>query len=167
MINHFFRGKLEVAVPDQGLIAVINQGETHTVDVDGYPRRGNQSIFGFTKLRLKVRNTTPDITESGAVTVVPQVANSGQLVAVARYHRNACYTTNLSGQRTQNGTAAPPAPIANPTCSASLPERTNYQEISVSAPLTINGGSPLPWADRCVGRQGLRLQRSTHTGERS
>lgn len=144
LVNYFFRGKLEVAVPDQGLIAVMNQGETHTVDSDGYPRRGNQSIFGFTKVRLKVRNTTPDITESGTATVVPQVANSGELVAVARYHRNACYATNLSGQRTQNGTAAPPAPITNPTCSALLPERTNYQEISVSAPLTINGGNALP-----------------------
>ncbi len=144
LVNYFFRGKLEIAVPDQGLIAVINQGETHTVDGDGYPRRANQSIFGFTKLRLKVRNTTADITESGSGTVVPQGAGSGELVAVARYHRNACYTPNLSGQRTQGYAAVPPAPITNPTCMASLPERTNYQEISVSAPLTIDSGSALP-----------------------
>ena len=91
LINYFFRGKLDVAVPDQGLIAVINQGETHSVDADGYPRRRDQSIFGFTKVRLKVRNATAEVVKSGSGTSLAAGRQRGQLVAVARYHRNACY----------------------------------------------------------------------------
>lgn len=144
LINYFFRGKLDVAVPDQGLIAVINQGETHSVDADGYPRRGDQSIFGFTKVRLKVRNATAEIIESGSGSFSLQDASSGQLVAIARYHRNACYKTDLSGQRVQGYAAVPPAPITAPTCTLHLPERTDYEEISVSAPLSIAGGDALP-----------------------
>ena len=144
LIDYFFRGKLEVQVPDQGLIAVINQGEIHSVDADGYPRRGDQSIFGFTRVRLKVRNATAEIVESGTATHSVQNASAGQLVAVARYHRNACYKTDLTGQRAQGYAAVPPAPITAPACTPLLPERTDYEEISVSAPLTIAGGDALP-----------------------
>lgn len=144
LINYFFRGKLDVEVPDMTLIAVLNQGETHSVDVDGYPRRPDQSIFGFTKVRLKVRNATAEIVESGSAAHSVQNASSGQLVAIARYHRNACYQVDLSGQRTQGYSAMPPAPITAPTCTAALPERTDYEEISVSAPIAISGEDALP-----------------------
>jgi len=144
LVNYFFRGKLDVEVPDMTLIAVVNQGETHSVDVDGYPRRPDQSIFGFTKVRLKVRNATAEIIESGSAAHSVQNASNGQLVAVARYHRNACYKTDLSGQRTQGYAAMPPAPITVPTCTAALPERTDYEEISVSTPIAISGGNALP-----------------------
>jgi len=143
-INYFFRGKLDVDVPDMALIAVMNQGETHSVDGEGYPRRPDQSIFGFTKLRLKVRNATAEIVESGSGTHSVQNASNGQLVAIARYHRNACYKIDLSGQRAQGYAAVPPAPITAPTCTAALPERTDYEEISVSAPMAISGAGSLP-----------------------
>lgn len=157
LIDYFFRGKLDVEVPDMTLIAVMNQGETHSVDADGYPRRADQSIFGFTKVRLKVRNATAEIVESGTATHSVQNASAGQLVAVARYHRNACYKPDLSGQRVQGYAAVPPAPITAPACTSYLPERTDYEEISVSAPLAIAGGDALPgmvgttapsWADK-------------------
>jgi len=157
LIDYFFRGKLDVEVPNMTLIAVMNQGETHSVDGEGYPRSPDQSIFGFTKVRLKVRNATAEIIESASGSFSVQNASAGQLVAVARYHRNACYKTDLSGQRTQGYAAVPPAPITAPTCTSYLPERTDYEEISVSAPLAITGGDALPgmvgttapsWADK-------------------
>lgn len=144
LMNYFFRGKLDVEVPDMTLIAVMNQGETHSVDAEGYPRRPDQSIFGFAKARLKVRNATAEIIESGSGTHSVQNASNGQLVAIARYHRNACYKIDLSGQRTQGYSAVPPAPITAPTCTAALPERTDYEEISISAPIAISGADALP-----------------------
>jgi len=145
LIDYFFRGRLELTPTAQNAFAVMNQGEAHTVDADGYPRRPDQRIFGFDKVRLKVRNITPAIVESGGTGAsVNQGSGNGQLVAVARYHRNACYRPDMTGQRVA-AYGAPPlliGPITEPTCS--LPKRTDYQEISVSAPITIGSESDLP-----------------------
>jgi hypothetical protein len=72
MIDYFFRGRLDIEPADQKVFAVLNQGETHTVDADGYPRKPDGSIFGFEKIRLKVRNATDPIIESGTSTNFPQ-----------------------------------------------------------------------------------------------
>jgi hypothetical protein len=143
LIDFFFRGKLEVTAIDQRLVAVVNQGEPHTVTAEGYPIKPNGQIFGFEKIRVKVRNITSSITESGSGRVVEQTATNGRLLAVARYHRNACYKRDLSGER-QRRFAAPPALIVNePSCNGS-PTRTVHQEISVSAPMMITDVSMLP-----------------------
>jgi hypothetical protein len=145
LINFFFRGKLEIEPIDQRIFGVINQGEPHTVDADGYPiRTSNNKIFGFEKIRLKVRNLTDPIIESGTNQNVPQTVGVGKLVAVARYHRNACYKPDLSGERQQRFATPPALLIDEPVCASGLPTRTNYQEISVSAPLTINSSVDLP-----------------------
>ena len=148
MIDFFFRGRLKIEAPVDGLFAAIDQSIPHTVDADGYPRcTGNVTIpenwctigriFGFTKIRLKVRNQTPDIIESGNNLIVPQtlsgtVANpvpysSAGLWAVARYHRNPCYQPNLLGERRVDAAGV----ISEGDCS---PKRTDHQEISVSKP---------------------------------
>ncbi len=140
LIDFFFRGQLEVTPIDQSVFAVLNQGDPHTMDVDGYPRKSSDptKIFGFEALRLKVRNVTPTIVESGTGTNVPQTTGGGgaQLVAIARYHRNACYQPDMAGERVQayDGT------VTDPSCAGNRPVRTNYQEISVSAPLTVAAG---------------------------
>ena len=91
LIDFFFRGKLEIEPITQRVFGVLNQGEPHTVNADGYPTRtSNGKIFGFEKIRLKIRNSTDVITESGTNQTVPQVVGMGKLVAVARYHRNPC-----------------------------------------------------------------------------
>jgi len=144
LINFFFRGKLEIEPITQRVFGVLNQGEPHTVNADGYPTRtSNGKIFGFEKIRLKIRNSTDVITESGTNQTVPQVVGMGKLVAVARYHRNPCYKPDLSGERVV-GFVVPPlaATITEPACPQGL--RTNYQEISVSAPLQINSAADLP-----------------------
>jgi hypothetical protein len=145
LINYFFRGKLDIEPIDQKVFAVLNQGEPHTVDADGYPRKPDGTIFGFEKIRLKVRNATDPIIESGTNVNVPQTVGAGTLIAVARYHRNACYKPDLSGERSQVYALSPAiGAITSPVCASGLPVRTNYQEISVSAPLTISGVADLP-----------------------
>lgn len=140
MIDFFFRGRLEVTPIEQSVFAVMNQGDPHTMDADGYPRKTGQptKIFGFEAVRLRVRNTTPAIVESGTGTNVPQSTGGtgARLVAIARYHRNACYKPDMAGERVQgyDGT------VTEPSCPGNLPMRTNYQEISVSAPLTVASG---------------------------
>jgi hypothetical protein len=67
LINHFFRGELEITAPVQRVLGAVDQGIPHTVDAAGYPRRNdNNQILGFNKIRLKLRNITPDIAESGS-----------------------------------------------------------------------------------------------------
>lgn len=138
MIDFFFRGRLEVTPIDQDIIAVMNQGDLHTVDSDGYPRQfaNPARIFGFEKVRLRVRNVSADVVESGTGTVVSQ--NTGgadsRLVAIAKYHRNRCYAQDLSGERVRTYAGA----TTEPSCAGGV--RTSIQEISVSAPLTVTAG---------------------------
>ena len=140
LINFFFRGKLTVDPIQQRVFAVMNQGDPHTMNADGYPiRTSNGQIFGFEKIRLRVRNSTDPITESGTNTVVPQTVGTGKLVAVARYHRNPCYKPDLTGERIVDFNNT----LTEPNCPQGM--RTNYQEISVSAPLTITGNADLPF----------------------
>lgn len=148
MIDFFFRGRLEVLPIQQSIFAVLNQGDPHFIDADGYPRHTNDpsKVFGFESVRLQVRNATADIVESGTGTIVPQATGgaASRLVAIARYHRNACYQPDLAGERVQDFGGA----ITEPTCASTLPVRTAYQEISVSAPLVpaageLDGASPV------------------------
>jgi hypothetical protein len=142
LINHFFRGELQIEAPPQRVLAVVDQGVPHTVDENGYPRRSdNNGIFGFQKVRLRVRNVTPDIIESGTGNTFNQVLggsngpSSGRIVAVARYHRNPCYKPDMSGERRVtmpfSGTFQPPV-----GCQV-VGSRTRYQEISVSAEISV------------------------------
>jgi len=147
VINFFFRGQLEVLTPNDHVVGVLNQGATHTMNAQGYPCQGTASvdgcpIFGFEKVRLRVRNATVAITESGTGANVPQNTGgtSAQLVAVAKYHRNSCYKPDLSGERVQSYAPPPQLIITEPGCGSGQTVRTDYQEISVSAPLTVAAG---------------------------
>jgi hypothetical protein len=135
MIDFFFRGALEVSEPTSSLLSTLDQGTPHTVDANGYPRRtDNGQVLGFTSLRLRVRNLTPDISESGTGRAVAQFASGGRIVAVARYHRNLCYRPDLTGELTN---IRPGGQITVPSGCAPSQLRTNYEELSVSAPITI------------------------------
>ncbi|MBB5209058.1 hypothetical protein [Chiayiivirga flava] len=145
LVNHFFRGTLEIQAPPQRVLAVVDQGVAHSVDSNGYPRRtDNNEIFGFEKLRLRVKNSTSDILESGTQNTYSQTIggsngpSSGRMVAIARYHRNPCYQPDMSGERRVtmplNGTLQPP--VNCPTTGS----RTHYDEISVSAAVSVAPG---------------------------
>jgi hypothetical protein len=161
LINYFFRGTLEIEPIDQRVFAVVNQGDPHIVDANGWPRKtAGGSVFGFEKIRLKVRNITTPITEPGVGgAVVPQtVGTDGQLIAIARYHRNLCYQRDMSGERTQ--AYAPPPLIAGaitePNCAAGT-TRSVFQDISVSVPIAISNVAQLP------GGSGTPLPASVET----
>ncbi len=85
IINHFFRGKLAVSAPDEGVYAILDHAVTKAKDAEG-----------FTLVKLKVKNVTPDIvTPNGTF---PQDMQNGKLVAVARFRRNICYLPDLGGE---------------------------------------------------------------------
>jgi hypothetical protein len=143
MLNFFFRGKLEIEPLAERMFGVVDMGQPHTMTQDGYPIvTATNKVLGFEKIRLKVRNVTPPIVESGTNEVVNQISGSGKLVAVARYHRNPCYKPDLSGERVQSFALPPQLIITEPTCPDGV--RTNYQEISVSAPMMITSIAELP-----------------------
>ena len=136
LINYFFRGQLTVTAPADGLYALVNHGTPHTVS-QGYPYLVSNpaKIFGFEQVRLNVQNTTSTPTESGTGSPISKATGGtgAQLVAVARYHRNVCYTTTLTGEVSQdeNNVVHPPAGCTVATM------RSAYQEISVSTPIAV------------------------------
>jgi hypothetical protein len=83
LIDFFFRGSLDIQPTSDGLFGVMDHA-TGT---------------GFKKLVLKVKNTTPAITDPMTNAVVPQQMNPGKFVAVVRFHRDLAFSVN-------NGTAA-------------------------------------------------------------
>ena len=79
LINFFFRGQIEIALPDEGVYALTDHGS-------------NQ---GFTVLRAKLRNATPTFVDASGVPQ-PQDITGGQLFAVVpRYHADRAYAKAL------------------------------------------------------------------------
>ncbi|ROZ76071.1 hypothetical protein EEB15_12965 [Ramlibacter sp. WS9] len=81
LLNFFFRGKMEISLPDEGVYGVVDHTVEKTIDTSG-----------FRKIRLKVKNITPRGTG-----IEPMTA-PGKLRAVAKFHRNTCYQSDLSGE---------------------------------------------------------------------
>jgi hypothetical protein len=115
LLDYFFRGSMEITLPDEGVYSVID-------DSRFAPPAPESSVGfkGFDTLRLKLRNTTnPTTPPSAEVSNQPMV--NGILVAIVKFHRNACYSNNLDGEITDAEQV--------PGC------RSNYEEIVVSDPL--------------------------------
>ncbi|MDH5649688.1 MAG: hypothetical protein OEY67_08525 [Gammaproteobacteria bacterium] len=85
-INHTFRGRLEISLPEEGVYSIVDHAVTKQKDTQG-----------FTQINLKIKNVTPDIIESNGV-AYPQHMAGGKLVAVAKFKRNLCYEPNLRGE---------------------------------------------------------------------
>ncbi len=75
LIDYFFRGSMAIGLPDGGVYAAKDAGATTCA-----------GPCGFDRLKLKLQNTTPD-----------ETMGPGTLVAVVKFHRNACYRADLSG----------------------------------------------------------------------
>lgn len=151
MIDYFFRGRITLTSPPDGLYAVIDQGKPHTVTA-GMPLLDDNRTFGFTTVRVRARNSTADILESGSGDVVAQSmgqagasGQAGLLVAVMRYHRNPCYSRTLGGERVKvyasDGSIERIFIPDNCTITRSDPP-----EISVSKPIVVAGNGDLPGA---------------------
>jgi hypothetical protein len=89
VINHFFRGKMEIKLPPEGVYAIIDHGD----DLNNC-----KDTCGFKKIKAKLKNTTPDIIASGTSTSYPQNMVNGEMVAIAKFHRNNCYRPDLRGE---------------------------------------------------------------------
>lgn len=115
LINYFFRGKLEITLPDEGVYAVA----------------AHEPEGGFSAVKLKLKNATPAGTDGGGTALIEPMG-SGQLVAVAKFHRNNCYTPTLAGEY-----GAPDPQYA--TVAAKVAAcRSADEEIVVSDPVAIS-----------------------------
>jgi hypothetical protein len=97
LINHFFRGKLEISRPDQAFF----------FDMDSL-KEIEPEKKAYTRLNLKVSNRTPDI-ETPAERL-PQPMN-GSLEVVVRYHEAGSEEEKVSRSATPE---KPPLPVSLP-----------------------------------------------------
>lgn len=82
LLDYFFRGQVEISLPDEGVYAIADyRSETE----------------GFRKLKVKLKNTTLDITPPGG-TAVAQGMTGGRVVVVVKFHRNLCHSVDLSNE---------------------------------------------------------------------
>jgi len=79
LINYFFRGRIEIGLPADGVYGVIDHATTYA------------ARQGFGKLKLKLRNASAD----GERPL--QTMEGGTLVAIAKYTLNSCYMPDLTG----------------------------------------------------------------------
>lgn len=85
LLNYFFRGRIEIGLPDDGVFSVIDHAVT------------NAAGQGFEKLKVKLRNATaPGVRPDG--TSVQQEMPAGKLTAIAKYIVNPCYQPDLLGE---------------------------------------------------------------------
>jgi hypothetical protein len=91
IINHFFRGKMEIGLPADGIYAIVDHSLLEA---------NSKFTGGFKKVKLKLTNRTDSIIESGTGTVHPQNLDAtGTVAAVAKFRRNTCYEpTKLAGE---------------------------------------------------------------------
>jgi len=125
-VDFFFRGSMQITLPDDGVYAAMDQLQFSPTD----------SASGFTKVKLKLANTTPPIgTGPGSA----QDMTGGRLVAVAKFRRmKTTYSTDLSGDC---GTAG--RVLAD--C------RGATEDIVVSSGVTLPDGSPVTSASLVSG----------------
>jgi hypothetical protein len=123
LINHFFRGRIAISLPDQGAFALAD----HAVA---------SGTTGFKKIRVKVRNATPPIV-TAAQSAYPQGMTGGSLFAVIRYHGDLAYRENLSGIVGAATCTTQSNVFNNANPDASTPCRDGIEQIVVSAPRSI------------------------------
>jgi hypothetical protein len=120
LIDYFFRGSLKISAPDEGVFGILD----HSLSADNC-----KNDCGFKKVKLKLANTTPDISISGGG-IAAQNMTGGTVVAVAKFRKNTCYTTDLNGEYDSS------------TDSRSVTQyvadcRSAEESITVSQPLTV------------------------------
>lgn len=136
LIDYFFRGRFEITPPDEGIYGIVDHAVEHTV-VSGVPYIGNggntarDNVYGFNKIKLKLRNTTADINDGQNID--QQTMMNGTLLAIAKYRRNTCYQPDLSGEPVDN--------IGNTVGGCRLDGFfSQEQEVAISIPKTVING---------------------------
>jgi hypothetical protein len=80
LIDFFFRGEMQVTLPDEGVYGVVDHSAVRILDP-------NLGYAGFNKIKAKIANVTPN----------GEPMSNGKFVAVLKFHRNRCYQDDLSG----------------------------------------------------------------------
>lgn len=142
LIDYFFRGRMAISLPDEGVYAILD----HAVE--------NAEDDGFRKIKLKLKNDTPTISEGQ--TTHTQAMTNGKLWAVVKFHRNTCYRPDLSGQpmENNNGCNFDAARSESEEMVVSQPIEIQSLSSSLAQPFTFDfGETPIP-----VGATDIFLQ---------
>ncbi len=126
LIDFFFRGKMEISLPDEGVYGILDHSKFAPPSEQTNPLL---DFKGFNKIRLRLKNTTEDITPPQEQAVMQQMSG-GTLVAVLKFRRNLCYVDSLDNEITE--------------VSQAIACRAATEEIVVSDPLTNRS---LPFGD--------------------
>ncbi|MHB8495229.1 MAG: hypothetical protein ACYC9Z_16200 [Casimicrobiaceae bacterium] len=118
LINYFFRGRIDISLPDEGVYALTD----HAGDED------------FKVLRAKVRNVTPPFASVDG-TAQRQDMNGGDLFAIVRYHRDLAYAKSLDTVVGIAPCAAVLSVIVETDPGASTDCRDGVETIVVSQPI--------------------------------
>ena len=133
LINYFFRGNLQIALPDEGIYSIVD----HSPSGCGNP-------CGFRTLKLKLKNLTPGDGQFHEEQMGDD-AGVSKLWAVVKYHLNACYQPDLSGEDGGNHFNGNSCRSANEYVSVSAPHPV--QIVSADQPQQIVfdfSGKPIP-----------------------
>jgi hypothetical protein len=134
LLDFFFRGRMEITLPDEGVYSIVDHAQFSPPNA---PTDVLTGFKGFKQIRLRLSNSTPAIITTPDLTTVPQPMTSGTLIAVLKFHRNACYSDRLDGEITD--------PQQLPLC------RTNEEEIVVSDPVKLPDQGTVPMSDASPG----------------
>ena len=118
LINFFFRGRIDIDLPDEGVFAVADHA----------------SNKGFTMVRTKLRNKTPDFFDP-AGGAQPQDMSGGQFFAVIRFHKDKKYSAGLETIVGTSPCTEPAVVINAAKPEASTQCREGVEEIIVSRPV--------------------------------
>ena len=133
LLDFFFRGRMEIGLADEGVYGIVD----HAQLISQGPTDPLGGFKGFKQIRLRLSNSTPTIVTTSDGTRVPQTMTGGVLVAVLKFHRNACYSDRLDGEITD--------PQQLSLC------RTPDEEIVVSDPVKVPEQGAIPMADANPG----------------
>ena len=128
LINYFFRGEMQIDLPDEGVYGVLDHAVEKTKGIDG---------FRFIKLKLK--NVTEPLSRGS--TSLPQDM-TGEFRLVAKFRRNTCYTPNLYGQIGTIGSGTDGAAVITnspDTCRSAVDEIVVSNAETTPTPL-VSGG---------------------------
>jgi hypothetical protein len=118
LINFFFRGRIEIQLPDEGVFALADHA----------------SDQGFTMVRAKIGNQTPTFVDAQG-NPQPQHMSGGQFFAVIRYHTDKQYVDSLDTVVGAAPCTEPMAVINAEKPDASTQCRDGVEQIIVSRPV--------------------------------
>jgi hypothetical protein len=128
---------MEISLPDEGVYGIVDhaQFEPPNPGIDPY-----KDFKGFSKIRVRVLNTTPSIVTPDGTTVTQSI-KGGTVLGVLKFRRNLCYRPALDGEIT--------AAAQMPVC------RAADEEIVVSNPDPVV--KDIPAADQSPNGVELNL----------